>query len=96
MRDGEPFAQRSCSVFYDTDNIVEEQQETIRICDDCGGAWKIDSNSDRGRRILAIHIPRAACPTCIGQGRQWYDENRGGAYDRIFLQDRTTDQYLNR
>jgi acetoin utilization deacetylase AcuC-like enzyme len=96
MREGEPYAERSRRIFYDTDDIVEQQQETIRICDDCGGVWKIDSRSDQGQHILAIHIPRAACETCKQQGRQWYDEIADGTYDRVFLQDRAADLYLKR
>jgi hypothetical protein len=42
----------------------------IRVCTDCGGAWRIDSSSDRGSHILAVHIPNQACGACRNQGYQ--------------------------
>ena len=87
---------RSRQLFYDTDNITETQEETIQICDHCGGAWRIDSTSDRGRHILAIHIPRRACPDCQKAGRTWFDEANGKAFDMIALQDQSTDTYTVR
>jgi hypothetical protein len=87
---------RSRQLFYDTDNISETQEEAIQICDQCGGAWRIDSTSDRGRHILAIHIPRRACPDCQKAGRTWFDEANGKRFDMIALQDQSTDTYTVR
>ena len=88
------FDERKRSIFYDTDNINEAQKETIRICDDCSGALKIESNSNRGYKVLAIHIPCKACDACKNQGYVWYEEVDAGKYDGVFLQDRTQDKYL--
>lgn len=44
---GNEFVQRSKTVFYDTDNIIEEQKETVRVCRECAGVIKIDSYADR-------------------------------------------------
>jgi acetoin utilization deacetylase AcuC-like enzyme len=90
------FAERIRSIFYDTDHIFETQKETIRVCTNCGGAWRIDSSSDRGSHILAVHIPNQACSTCRNQGYQWYESADLDAFDRIFLQDRPADRYLLR
>lgn len=90
------FDERDRKIFYDTDSIFEKQQETIRICSDCGGVLKIDSNSDRGTHILCIHIPRKACGKCAEQGYQWYDSAKPGNFRHIFLQDRTKDKYLEK
>lgn len=87
---------RKRRIHYDTDNILENQDETVRLCDACGGALRIESAAVGARRILAVHIPRKACPDCQGQGRQWYEEADGDRYDHIFLQDRTTDQFTDR
>ncbi len=84
------------SLFYDTDNIFEQQKETVRVCPECGGAWKIDSNADQRRRILAVHIPRNACGACQQIGREWFDRARVAQYDKVFLQDRTQDKFLVR
>ena len=83
-------------IFYDTDGIIENQEETIRVCTHCPGAWCIDSSSDRPRRIFAVHIPRRACPACVQQGMDWFDQGPKGPYDYAFLQDRPNDAYIVR
>lgn len=89
------FEERTRNIYYDTDNISERQAEKIRICAECGGAIRIDSSSDRGYHILAVHIPVHACKACRETGYQWYDEKNKG-FDMILLQDRTTDQFHER
>lgn len=84
---------RKRQIFYDTDNITESQDEVIRICDDCAGALRIDSTADYNKRILAIHIPRKACPACVEQGLEWYEAADSNRYHHIFLQDRPNDDY---
>ena len=83
------------NVFYDTDGIHESQQEKIRICKNCSGTYKIDSTSDRGPHIMAIHIPRKACKECKGLGYKWYDMANKASFDIVFLQDRTEDKYMS-
>ena len=90
------FEMRSRNIYYDTDNIAERQNETIRICPDCSGSWQVDSSSDRGSHILAIHIPRKACKACRNLGYQWYDTADLKKFDLILLQDRTADTYQKR
>ena len=85
---------RSRTIFYDTDGIQESQSEQIRVCPDCAGALRIDSSSDRGAHILAVHIPCIACRKCKDIGYRWYDEANPGQFDGIYLQDRTADLYL--
>jgi acetoin utilization deacetylase AcuC-like enzyme len=96
LRSGKLFEERSRRIFYDTDNISESQKETLRICDSCGGALKIDSTSSRGYHILAVHIPRNACEDCRRTGYDWYESHDNSEIDRVYLQDRTTDKYLSR
>jgi acetoin utilization deacetylase AcuC-like enzyme len=84
---------RSRSIYYDTDGIRESQNEQIRICLDCAGALRIESSSDRGFHILAVHIPREACGKCRAAGYEWYDQADTGQFDMIFLQDRPEDRY---
>ena len=83
-------------IFYDTDNIYETQDETIRVCEACAGALRIDSSSDRGNHILAVHIPRKACSACKAQGQEWYQDADEKKFDYIFLQDRTADRYVGK
>jgi hypothetical protein len=85
--------ERRREIFYDTDGIVETQTEQVKTCTDCAGAWRIDSSSDRGRRILGVHIPVSACADCRNQGNRWFDEAETERFDVKFLQDRSTDGY---
>ena len=85
---------RTRNIYYDTDGIQESQSEQIQICTDCAGALRIDSTSDRGTHILAVHIPHKACNKCKEIGYRWYDTAESGQFDMIFLQDRTEDTYL--
>jgi acetoin utilization deacetylase AcuC-like enzyme len=85
---------RTRNIYYDTDRIRESQSEQIQICPDCAGALRIDSTSDRGMHILAVHIPRKACSKCKEIGYRWHDTADTGQFDMIFLQDRTEDKYL--
>ncbi len=86
---------RTRNIYYDTDGIQESQSEQIQICPDCAGALRIDSASDRGMHILAVHISRKACSKCKEIGYQWYETADNGKFDMIFLQDRTEDTYIN-
>ena len=94
LQEGKEFSERSRNLFYDTDNIVERQKETLRVCTDCGGAIRIDSSSDRGGHVLAVHVPRKACGKCKETAYEWFDAAKKANFDMAFLQDRTEDTYL--
>jgi hypothetical protein len=85
---------RSRRIYYDTDGFSESQQEEVRICETCGGALRIDSVSDRGPHILAVHIPRSACARCRQAGLQWYEQAAAKRFDRVFLQDGGEDKFI--
>ncbi|MDM8549035.1 histone deacetylase [Desulfobacterales bacterium HSG2] len=85
------FDERPRRIYYDTDGITERQNETIRICSDCGGALRIDSSSDRRGRVLAIHIPIKACKACREVGHEWYDSANTENFETVLLQDRPED-----
>jgi acetoin utilization deacetylase AcuC-like enzyme len=87
---------RTRSIYYDTDGIQESQSEQIQLCPDCAGALRIDSSSDHGAHILAVHIPRKACSKCKEIGYRWHDEAGLGQFDHIYLQDRTEDKYIEK
>jgi acetoin utilization deacetylase AcuC-like enzyme len=93
MRNQENCHRRARRIFYDTDRILESQQEEVRVCHTCAGALRIDSTSDRGMHILAVHIPANACRPCRQAGYAWYDEAPLERFDRIFLQDRSADAF---
>ncbi len=94
LRPAGPFTERNRRIFYDTDGITETQREKIRICSDCGGALRIDSETDSGARILAVHIPMHACRACQETGYRWFGEARTTDFGKIYLQDRPKDEYL--
>ncbi len=87
---------RQRHIFYDTDGIYESQDEEVTVCGTCAGALRIDSKSDRGRRILAVHLPRGICSTCRETGLEWYEMGDRHLFDMICLQDRSTDAYTVR
>ena len=93
---GEEFYERSRNIYYDTDNIQEKQIETIKDCPNCSGVVKLESTSDRGRQILAVHVPRKACPACSDLGHQWYDKGDTTRLDMVMMQDRLQDIYTER
>jgi hypothetical protein len=88
--------ERQRDIYYDTDGITEFQSERINACRECGGTYQIDSSSDRGAHILAVHIPHRACKVCRHLGTRWFEAAQIGEYDRIFLQDRSEDIYRER
>ncbi|PIE74562.1 MAG: histone deacetylase [Deltaproteobacteria bacterium] len=72
----ESIYKRSRNIMYDTDGIYERQSEYLTKCDDCGGALKIISESDRGWKITGIHAPVNVCGNCLSQAKQWYEESK--------------------
>ncbi len=87
------FQVRHREIFYDTDNIFEQQKEKVRICHDCGGCLEIDSKATPGNHVLAVHIPINACKSCIEAGHKFYDQADKNKFDRVYLQDRVADTY---
>lgn len=85
--------ERTKRVYYDTDGILANQVERFKLCPKCSGVSTIDSHSDQGDHILAVIIPRDACPDCIDEGYKTYKEGNG-SYSNIYLQDRVNDCFL--
>ena len=96
MQDKGEFSERNRSIFYDTDGISEIQKERIRVCHDCGGALRIDTSADTGFHVLAVQVPLKACEKCRETGYQWYDEAGPDSFQRVYLQDRPEDNYLEK
>jgi acetoin utilization deacetylase AcuC-like enzyme len=91
--EGKEFVERSKTVFYDTDNIIEEQKEVVRVCRECAGVLRIDSYADTKNHLLGVHIPRKGCNTCQEIGRKWFEEGNVSRFNVVCLQDRVNDKY---
>jgi len=93
---GAKYQQRTKNIYYDTDGIREQQQETVRICDDCGGLVIIDSMASTGNRILAVIIPGQSCPRCRGEGEAVFASIDKIKYNLnyVYFQDSGRDVYL--
>ena len=85
--------ERRRNLYYDTDQINEEQVEVLRICDQCSGVLKIESAARPGWQMQGVHIPRKACPACRQQGLGWHEGADRKRFERACLQDRTQERY---
>jgi len=93
---GAKYARRNRNIYYDTDGIREQQEETVRICDDCGGFIAIDSMASTGNRVYAVIIPSRSCDLCRLEGEKHYESlNKAklGAHYLVY-QDRDRDIYV--
>lgn len=88
------YARRRKSIYYDTDGISEQQEETVRICNDCGGLVMIDSMADTGSRIYAVIVPGRSCAACRQNGEDFYAKTGRGKYNAVYFQDRDRDIFL--
>ncbi|NLC11347.1 MAG: histone deacetylase [Firmicutes bacterium] len=94
-----PLFQRNRHIYYDTDQISEKQEESLKICPDCPGYLFIGSEAvgPMGRhRVYCISIPLQSCPRCQREARDFYLKMRRQppkSYDYLYLQDRAADHY---
>jgi hypothetical protein len=82
------YVKRKKFIYYDTDGISEQQEETVRICDDCGGLVMIESVADTGNSIFAVILPGRCCPECRHNGEMFFERTNRGKHVRVYLQDR--------
>jgi acetoin utilization deacetylase AcuC-like enzyme len=88
------YMKRKKFIYYDTDGISEQQEETVRICGDCGGLVMIESIADTGNRIFAVILPGRCCPACRNHGETFFERTNPGKHNRIYFQDRERDVFL--
>lgn len=99
VRKGE-YYERNRYVYYDTDNIREQQEEKIKLCPTCPGYQIIKScghyPTRRERTIIAVAIPWQACKECQEEARAIYQDyvKNPKNLDFIYLQDKPKDIYL--
>ena len=88
------YVRRKKPIYYDTDGISEQQEETVRICGDCGGIVTIDSIADTGNRVFAVIIPGQSCPLCRQNGEEIYARVGRDRYHYVYFQDKDRDTFL--
>lgn len=81
-------------IYYDTDGISEHQEETVRICHDCGGLITIDSEADTGNHVFAVIIPGQSCDQCRREGENLFDTTPKRPYRYLYFQDRDRNLFL--
>lgn len=90
---GKKYVENRKQVYYDTDNISENQIQKFKVCHQCSGVNTITSSNDKGDKIFGITIPRDACKECHKEGRDLFDKSRTREFTNIYLQDRISDEY---
>ncbi len=84
------------SIFYDTEYIYEDQNNSLRICQKCGGFRIIESRAQQRTgehfQVFCVSIPANACRQCQEEGRYAYQEMiKKRPFDLLYLQDRAND-----
>jgi acetoin utilization deacetylase AcuC-like enzyme len=77
---------RAKHIFYDTEQLREQQQEGWRLCPDCSGLGRWETSSERVPRSFCLLAPRHACPRCRALGRELAAKARkSGRYAHVLL-----------
>jgi len=88
------YMKRKKFIYYDTDGISERQEETVRVCDDCGGLVMIESVADTGNSVFAVILPGRCCPECRNVGELFFERTNRGKHIRVYFQDRERGVFL--
>lgn len=93
------------NIYYDTDQILEKQTETVDYCPDCPGLYQVTSEAEAQRdwgnnnRIKGFSIPLYACSACQNKAYHSFEKalaenKKTAAYDFIYLQDKKGNRFL--
>ncbi len=86
---------RKRTLYYDTDHITEYQTESVRLCHDCPGTLRIETDSSRNPMCLGVEIPIQACPECVAEGYRAFEQGQlKGKYRYIQLINRKGKDYM--
>lgn len=88
------YIKRRKRIYYDTDGIIEYQEEAVMACESCGGLLLIESKADTGNNIFAICIPYRSCARCRSEGEYVFASTPKYKYDYVYFQDRERDVFL--
>lgn len=89
------YSVRKKSIFYDTDMIREQQNESVMICEECAGVLKIETVSSLNELSLCVEVPIESCDRCRKEGYRIYENGKKNAnYRRTILINRRDKEYL--
>lgn len=100
QRDGKHYAYEDY-IYYDTDQISENQAVQINLCPDCPGYTLIDSTgryrTGSQKRVFCISIPIFACAHCQHTAQNLYKEmaENSAKFELIYLQDKSADIFAS-
>jgi hypothetical protein len=86
---------REREIFYDTDNILENQREELRDCDQCSGVRFIKSRAGWKQACYGVELPWDCCPVCEQEGYARFHQKNDG-YQVFQMIDRKNRQYSYR
>lgn len=91
-----PFFERQRQIFYDTDNIYEQQQEYIRLCSSCPG-WRVifTSSTKTNAPVAAVLTSWHTCLNCRKEAeKQYQTASKERQFGQVIWQDSAKDLYL--
>lgn len=75
---------RNKNIFYDTDMLREKQKESWRLCDECSGLGRIETESNKNPRSLCLLLPRHSCAKCKEEAQKELEKaKKSGAYNSV-------------
>lgn len=92
---------RTRDIYYDTDQIHEQQLERVDYCPDCQGIYQVVSQARQawgeGSSIRAVSIPLYACASCRQKAYDCWEmiKRDKDKYDYCYLQDKRDNLYLS-
>lgn len=63
---------RQRGIYYDTDNISEQQEDSVKACDNCSGLVRVQTSTTSRKKSLCLLIPHGACQHCVDEGYEQY------------------------
>lgn len=86
---------RDREIFYDTDNILENQREELRDCDNCQGVRLVKSRAGWKQACYGVELPWDCCSVCEQEGYARYHQKNDG-YQVFQMIDRKNRRYMYR
>ena len=99
VKAGDKFYKRDRQIYYDTDNIRENQIEKLRLCNNCPGYLTIETRAVRGYgfsggNAFCISVPVNACPSCQAEATALYEQTKKArSFPYLYLQDSVADVF---